>query len=218
MTTLPRSASVAHREGTGAKLFAPSAARNTAPIVALLSEVAPPGGRALEIASGTGQHIVALAAAIPQTEWFPSDIAEDRLASIAAYAAEARLANLHPATRLDACTVGWADRLGPFGMIHVINLLHLIPTDAARTVISEAAQALLPGGRLVLYGPFLRSGQATSPGDLSFDAQLRASDPAIGYKDDIWIETCLQGAGLLLEDVRKMPSNNLAFIATKDQR
>ena len=91
--------------------------------------------------------------------------------------------------------------------------MHLISTPEARTLITEAAQALAPRGRFVLYGPFLRDGEATSDGDARFDASLRAQDPEIGYKDDFEVIDWLHEAGLDLIDVVEMPANNLGIVA-----
>ena len=95
------------------------------------------------------------------------------------------------------------------------NLLHLIPTPATQSLITEAATALAPGGTLILYGPFKRASQTTSPGDTRFDAELRAADPTIGYKDNIDMAHWLSDAGLSPIDEVDMPANNLAFIARK---
>jgi hypothetical protein len=81
-------------------------------------------------------------------------------------------------------------------------------------LIEEAARTLGPGGRLVVYGPFLRDGVATSPGDAAFDADLRAQDPSIGYKNLAWVLSCMQAAGLR-PGVEPMPANNLAIVAFK---
>ncbi|WP_299415946.1 DUF938 domain-containing protein [uncultured Sulfitobacter sp.] len=215
MTSLPPSASVA-TQTTGGKLCAPSALRNAPVITALLRDVAPPAGRALEIASGTGQHITALAAAIPQISWHPSEIAADRIASIDAYAAEAALDNLHPAQVLDASQSGWSTEHRPYDMIYMGNLLHLISQVAASTLLSEAAKALTPTGTFVVYGPFMRSGQLTSEGDAKFHAELHAADPTIGYKDDQWVKQMLTHAGLAAIVIQDMPANNLAFIAQRE--
>ncbi|MDZ4095158.1 MAG: DUF938 domain-containing protein, partial [Paracoccaceae bacterium] len=99
--------------------------------------------------------------------------------------------------------------------ILMVNLLHLISDQAALVVLSEAAKALAPGGRLLIYGPFLRGGQATSEGDAAFDASLRAQDPGIGYKDLDWVAGHLAKAGLMLR-VTAMPANNLMLIAFKN--
>lgn len=215
MTSLPPSASVANHTVDG-KLCAPSALRNAPVIVELLQEVVPAKGRALEIASGTGQHVAALATAIPHIDWYPTEIASDRITSIDAYAAQAALDNLRPAQILDAAKQGWATMHLPYDLIYLGNLLHLISLDAATTVLCEAANALTPQGNLVIYGPFKRAGVLTSAGDAKFDAELRAANPAIGYKDDQWMKQILTGAGLHVSLVRNMPANNLAFIANRE--
>lgn len=210
--TLPPSASVAHA-GEGARLHAPSAERNAAAITAALCEIAPETGCALEIASGTGQHVVAFAAAMPDLIWQPTEIDAARRASIDAYAAEANLPNLRAAMALDATGVGWGKEQAGQALIVLINLLHLVSTPEARRIISEAAQALCPGGRFAIYGPFLRGGQATSDGDARFHASLRAQDPAIGYKDLAEVEGWLAAEGLLVNEPREMPANNLFLLA-----
>lgn len=182
-------------------------------ILALLEAVAPAHGRALEIASGTGQHVTAFAAALPALRWYPTEIAPDRLASIDAYATAAGLPNLCPATILNAACAGWGANHTPYDLIYLGNLLHLIPQDAAQTVLQEAAQALTPTGRLVIYGPFMRGGVLTSEGDRRFHGELCAADPEIGYKNDDWVRQVLVSSRLTLTEVREMPANNLSFIA-----
>lgn len=211
---LPPTASVAEpREG--AKQSAPAALRNVSALTNLLGRIAPRGGHALELASGTGQHVVAFAAALPHLTWHPSEIAADRRASIEAYRMEAGLPNLRPVQNLNACAPGWGVSADRQDLILCINLLHLIPDQAAQTVITEAAIALASGGTLVLYGPFKRDGLLTSDGDVRFDAQLRAADPEIGYKDKRDITAWLTRAGLVVAQTVDMPANNLAFIARK---
>ena len=211
---LPPSASVSEPT-EGDRLFAPAAARNLDPLCDLLAAHAPQTGRALEIASGTGQHVVAFAKRLPGLTWQPSDIDTARRASINAHATDAALPNIAPALPLDATQPGWAAEHGAFDLIMLANLLHLIPTGAVQTLITEATAALAPGGTLILYGPFKRAGQLTSPGDTRFDAELRAADPAIGYKDDLDMARWLSDAGLSPIDQTDMPANNLAFIAGK---
>jgi SAM-dependent methyltransferase len=210
--TLPDTASIAHGDA-GGRLTAPSAARNAGAIGNLVAEYAPQEGRALEIASGTGQHVAALADRLPRLLWQPSDIDPARRASIDAWA-EAR-ANIAPARALDATSPGWAAAWAGLDLILVVNLVHLVSTPEARVLISEAAQALAPNGRFILYGPFLRDGETTSEGDARFHASLRAQDPEIGYKSDWDIIEWLQGADLDLCAVVEMPANNLAFVSRK---
>jgi hypothetical protein len=214
VSLLPPSASVA-LPVDGPKLHSPSAVRNTPVIVALLQEVAPAQGRALEIASGTGQHVVAMATALPAITWHPTDIVNDRLASIDAYAAEADLPNLCPAQHLDAASDDWAAEHEPYDLIYLGNLLHLIATTDARAVLAGAAAALAPQGTLVIYGPFMRAGILTSEGDRRFNTELRATNPEIGYKDDAWVAEVLDALGLRHRTVRDMPANNISLVAQR---
>ncbi|WP_296765857.1 DUF938 domain-containing protein [Sediminimonas sp.] len=212
--SLPDSASVADT-GADGRMYAPSAARNIPHIRDLLAQFAPQTGRALELAAGTGEHAVALAGALAGLDWQPSDVDPARLRSIDAHAADAGLANLRPVITLDATAPGWSAAHPGQDLIVLVNLLHLISTPEAHTLVAEAAMALAPGGVLFLYGPFLRDGEATSEGDARFDASLRAQDPEIGLKDDWEVIDWINAAWLDLAAVVEMPANNLALIARK---
>lgn len=199
----------------GGKLFAPAAARNAGPLTELMRAVAPAQGRALEIASGTGQHIVGFAEALPGLIWQPTEINAERRAAIDARVRDAGRANIAPVRPLDAAAPGWGAAETPCDLIVVINLLHLISAGEAANVIREVATALAPGGTLVIYGPFMRGGELTSTGDAEFHARLTAQDPAIGYKDDFDTMDLLQAAGLEMAQVVEMPANNLALVARR---
>ena len=110
---------------------------------------------------------------------------------------------------LDACAPGWGT--GGWDVILAVNLLHLVPGAGVETLVAEAAKALGPQGRMVIYGPFLRGGVATSAGDAAFDADIRAQDARLGYKDLGWVMGLMGRAGLGVEVV-PMPANNLALI------
>jgi len=211
---LPKAASVAHK-GEGDRLVAPSAARNVGAICDLLQAVAPAEGKALELASGTGQHVTRFAACLPDLHWQPSEIDANRRASIDAHANDTGLENIALAIALNATAPGWGNRHGGQALIVLVNLLHLITDDDAQVLIHEATNALVKGGRLVIYGPFMRAGELTSDGDKVFHASLRSANPGIGYKDDFDMMDLLQAAGLEMVDVVEMPANNLALVAKK---
>ncbi|MFK7879205.1 DUF938 domain-containing protein [Roseobacter sp.] len=211
---LPPNASVADAVD-GAKLHAPAATRNARFLCDLLREYAPQTGTALEIASGTGQHIISFAEALPKVIWQPTDVDHDRLASIDAYVQDTDLASVRAASFLDATQPGWHQQHRGTDLIVLINLLHLITDTVANTVVIEAMHALPSAGKFILYGPFKRNGALTSSGDAGFDASLRAADPKIGYKDDVEILAWLNSAGASSIDKVEMPANNLAFVATK---
>lgn len=191
---------------------APSAARNSGPILSVLRRVVRPGARVLELASGSGQHAATFAPAL-RADWQPTEVNPGAFASITAWAM-ATGAGLRPPLRLDATQPGWAARHGGQDVVLLVNLLHLIPADAAETLLAEAARALRPGGRFCLYGPFLRDGRPTSPGDAAFDADLCAQDARLGLKDLGWVMQRLGAAGLGVEVV-PMPANNLMLITFK---
>ena len=192
---------------------APSARRNAAPILEVLQAHAPATGRALEIASGTGQHSAAFAAAFPGLDWQPSDLAPENITSIAAWRAASGSANLRAPILLDACAAGWAQEHGPRDLILAVNLLHLVSEAEASTLIAEAARALAPGGLLALYGPFRRDDGFASAGDADFHARLTAQDPATGYKPLAWVLSELRRAGLSADTPVAMPANNLMLLA-----
>jgi SAM-dependent methyltransferase len=211
-TRLPKNVSVAH-DLEGGRLNAPAAERNAPAITDMICQHAAHSGKALEIASGTGQHVVAFASARPGLEWQPTEIDEARRHSINAWAKEADLPNLRPAMALDATTPGWSKQHVGYDVIVLINLTHLISVPELQILFDEVARALAPGGRFFLYGPFLRGGVATSEGDKTFDANLRAKDPEIGYKDTGDISDWLQMTGLSVARMEEVPANNLMFIS-----
>jgi len=209
---LPSNASVA-TEGEDGRLVAPAASRNAEALCDLLASFAPRSGRALELASGTGQHVSAFAQHLPGLQWQPSEVEPERRVSIDAYTGD--LPNVEQAVELDAAQAGWHRSFGDQDLIVLINLLHLISWPEVRTLICEAAQALQPGGKLILYGPFMRNGRLTSDGDQRFHDALIQQDAEIGYKDDTEMTALLHACHLDQVETVEMPADNLAFVAQK---
>ena len=212
----PPNASIANETEGSKKLFAPSAERNAHAICAALKTIAPEQGNALELASGTGQHIVTLAKAMPNIQWQPTEVDPDRIASIQAYIDESNCSNISNPLLLNATQSSWSTKLYPMDLISLSNLLHLISISEAETLIAEAATALSQRGRLFLYGPFKRSGKLISQGDIEFDKGIRASAPDTGYKDDQWVISQVTQNGLALAQTIEMPANNLALVFQKE--
>ena len=211
---LPDTASVANYESNG-RLNAPSAARNAAPIVELVRKTAIKSGNALEIASGTGQHIVKLASALPHLSWQPSDVDEARIKSIRSWSDDEHLTNLKPPCLLDATAEGWAAEHRDQDLILLVNLLHLISTKETKILVEEMSKALVSKGISIIYGPFMRSGKLTSKSDMEFHHSLINTDPDLGYKNDIDMLNLFGEAGLTHLSTENMPANNLAFILQK---
>ena len=213
-TNILSSASHAAQSGNG-RLSAPAAEKNAGPITDLVKEFAPDRGQALEIASGTGQHIVKLAVVKPNLSWQPSDIDQLQIASIQSWCKDYNLDNVKPPVILDATKIGWSSKFNGQQFILLVNLIHLISQNEAKVLISEISGALAPGGRSLIYGPFKRDNKLTSAGDQTFHQSLIEADPQIGYKNDAWITAKFKEAKLELLTVVPMPANNLAFIFEK---
>jgi SAM-dependent methyltransferase len=198
-----------------ARRHAPATLRNRQPILEMLARLLPAPGRLLEVGAGTGEHAAFLASAMPHLSWQPTDADPEALASIAAYRAEAGLANLRPPALLDASALPWprfADQ--PFDAVLSINMIHIAPWRAAEGLVSGAATALRDGGRLILYGPFRIGGHHTAPSNAAFDASLKAMDPRFGVRDVADVAAAAATCGFTRSETVPMPANNLilAFV------
>ena len=148
-------------------LTAPAVARNRDPILAVLREVLAAPGTVLEIASGSGEHAVHFASALPHLVWQPTDPDAQALRSIAAHAARAQLPNLLSPLELDASAAAWP--LTRADAIVSINMIHIAPWRAAVGLMAGAGRLLPPGAPLYLYGPYRRHGRHTAPSNAAFD-------------------------------------------------
>jgi hypothetical protein len=189
---------------------APAAERNRDAILAVLSRVLPPSGIVLEIASGTGQHAVHCAAALPGIVWQPSDPDSAARDSIAAWRTHAGLANLAYPIKLDVMNDDWG--IGEVAAIVCINMIHIAPWDAAQALFHGAGSRLGGGGVLYLYGPYRRDGAHTAPSNEAFDAQLRATDARWGVRDLEAVQALAETHGFRLDEVVEMPANNFSLV------
>lgn len=187
--------------------IAPAAARNRDPILDVLRDALPSSGVVLELASGSGEHIVHFARALPDLHWQPSDPSPDARASIAAWAQG--VDNVAPPLALDAAgewPVVQADA------ILCINMIHISPWAATEGLMRGAGAVLPEGGLLYLYGPYRRAGVALEPSNAAFDADLRARNPEWGLRDLDDVSACAAQHGLRVEAVLPMPANNLSVL------
>lgn len=191
----------------------PAPDRNKAPILEVLSRVFPKQGRALEIASGSGQHAVHFATHLPGLTWIPSDVDEDNLASVRAWRAEAQLDNLAAAQRIDVCEASWG--IDAVDAVFNANMIHIAPWACAEGLARGAGRYLRSFGVLVIYGPFRIGGEHTATSNAAFDADLQRRNPAWGVRDlESFAELCAH-AGLTLEERVPMPANNQALVFRK---
>lgn len=187
----------------------PAAERNKQPMLEVLLSLLPPRGRALEIASGSGQHIAHFAAGLPGWQWLASDPSPEARASIAAWWPQGPAA-----LTLDVMEADWPlppEQL-PLDLIHCANMLHIAPSGSAQGLFQGAARYLAAQGLLTVYGPFIVPGEPTAPSNLAFDADLRSRNHAWGLRSLDEILACARTAGLRLRQRITMPANNLMLV------
>ncbi len=191
------------------KKHAPATDRNREPIREVLARELPGSGTVLEIASGTGQHAVAFAAAFPNITWQPSDPDPDSVASIAAWHAEAALPNLHAPLVLDVTATPWP--VSHADAIVCINMVHIAPWEAALALFAGAGRLLAPGGLLYLYGPYRFDG-TTAPSNEDFDRSLKSRNPSWGVRDVRDLGAIAVDNGLAMRGAVAMPANNHSLL------
>ena len=192
--------------------FSPAADRNKQPILDVLRQVLPAQGSALEIASGTGQHVAWFAAGLPQWTWQPTDAQPGGFNSIAAWVAQQGVGNVHAPLLLDVMADRWLPDAVRFEAIYCANMLHIAPWATCAALMRGGAHHLAPGGMLITYGPYLEDSVPTSEGNLAFDQSLRAQDPAWGIRRSEDVELEAAKAGLQLSARHAMPANNLLLV------
>lgn len=195
---------------TGERRHAPATSRNRDVILDVLRRELPSSGLVLEVASGSGEHVLHFAGALPDLDWQPSDPDPAALASIAAWSGEAGLANLRPPVMLDAAAPTWpVERMDA---VLCINMTHISPWEATVGLMRGAGSGLPKGGLLYLYGPYFRRGVETAPSNLAFDASLRARDGRWGVRSVEDVTAVAEAEGLVLDGLVEMPANNLSLL------
>jgi hypothetical protein len=192
---------------------APATARNRAPICTALDALLPAGPcQVLEIASGSGEHALWMARALPRVTWAPSEATEAGLAAIEAWRALCPdLADrVHPPVQLDASRPPWPG--APVDAIFAANLTHIAPWAATEGLVAGASGRLRAGGRLLIYGPFNEGGRFTGPGNARFDADLRQQNPEWGLRDREALDALATAHGFTVEPGQEMPADNRLLV------
>lgn len=191
----------------GALRTAPAALRNREPIAEVLAEWLPDSGLVLEIASGTGEHVVYFAERFPALEWQPSDVHPDALASLATRRAQAGLRNIREPLPIDAASATWS--VARADAVLSINMVHISPWGSALGLIEGAARLLPANGPLILYGPWLTDKANPAPSNLDFDADLKRRDPEWGLRRVEAFAAAAEGREFAFIESRAMPANNM---------
>ena len=189
---------------------APAAARNRQPILEVLQPRLPATGLVLEIASGTGEHVVHYAAARPLLTFQPSDPDADARASIDDWARTLGLDNVRPALEIDVTRGSWPVERAD--AVLCCNMIHIAPWEAAVGLVTGAGRLLPAGGLLFTYGPYRRGGRHTAPSNEAFDSDLKRRNPAWGVRDLEAVIDLAGSHGFSAPEIVEMPANNLSLV------
>jgi hypothetical protein len=195
------------------RIVSPSAERNKAPVAELLMRLLPDHGDVLEVSSGTGQHVLHFAQAMPHICWQPTERDADCLKSIAGWLAAASLPNVNAPIHLDVHDAIWP--VDKVTAVVCLNMTHIAPPSATEALLRGAARVLSSEGMLFLYGPYRRQGRHTAPSNEAFDASLRARNPEWGVRNLEDVARLAASEGLELQEVYEMPANNIAVVFKK---
>ena len=208
--------SVTSSPGTGwammHKPFAESCEENKRPILAVLQRLFAGVERVLEIGSGTGQHAVWFAQAMPHLFWQTSDRPENH-PGIRAWLEEADLPNTGLPLDLDVAGVWPGQR---FDGVFSANTAHIMSWPQVERFYQGVGRVLEPGGCFALYGPFNFAGRYTSESNHRFDQWLKGRDPLSGIRNFEDLNQLAAEQGLGFRENIEMPVNNRILVWVKE--
>jgi cyclopropane fatty-acyl-phospholipid synthase-like methyltransferase len=191
------------------KPYALACDRNRDPILGVLRRHFADRRKVLEIGSGTGQHAVHFAAAMPHLVWQASDQHEN-LQGICAWLDDAALPNTPPPLALNVRDPGWS--LGRYDAAFSANTLHIMSWPEVESLFRRLSDALDADAKLAIYGPFNFDGAFTSASNAAFDASLRQCAPHMGIRDFEAVDALAAAFGFQLEEDCAMPANNRCLV------
>ena len=191
------------------KRHAPATLRNRDAILSILRDELPSSGLVLEVASGSGEHAIHFAAALPNLDWQPSDPDPTALGSIEAWRRDAGLPNLLAPIQLDAANA-WPIEMA--AAIVCINMVHISSWAATVGLFRGAAKLLRAGAPLILYGPYIEGDVQTAPSNLAFHQSLQDRNPNWGLRDAADVDHIAAQSSFRRTGRTEMPANNLTLI------
>jgi SAM-dependent methyltransferase len=191
---------------------APATGRNKDAILEVLRFELRDKTKVFEIGSGTGQHAVHFAGALPWLVWQTSDLPGNHSA-IRAWTEWASLPNLNEPVIFDAA--GPLPLSSGFDAAFSANTAHIMSMAEVEATFVFVSRSLSPGGTYCLYGPFNEDGRFTSDSNAVFDANLRKQKSSMGIRDRQALNELARRVGL--PDVRRyaMPANNQILVWEK---
>jgi cyclopropane fatty-acyl-phospholipid synthase-like methyltransferase len=192
---------------------APATGRNQEVILQVLQDEFCDAKSVLEIGSGTGQHAVFFAGALPHLVWQSSD-REINHDGIKAWIDDAGLENLLLPLALD---VEDTEKLNEtFDAVFSANTAHIMSFQAVKYMFRLVGSCLTKEGAFCLYGPFNQDGAFSSPSNEKFDASLKAQDGSMGIRDLEDLDALAEANGMRRVRLYAMPANNNIAVWQKD--
>jgi cyclopropane fatty-acyl-phospholipid synthase-like methyltransferase len=194
------------------KPYALSCDRNREPILAVLREHFVACRKVLEIGSGTGQHAVYFAAALPHLIWQCSEVQEN-LIGIQAWLEEAHLPNTPLPVLLDV-KGEWPvnQQLDQYDAAFSANTLHIMHWLEVEQMFARLDKALTPDAVVAIYGPFNYGGRFTSDSNAAFNDWLQARGTHMAIRDFEAVNALAAKIGLQLIADAAMPANNRTLV------
>jgi SAM-dependent methyltransferase len=183
--------------------------RNKDPILEVLRREFANCTHVLEIGSGTGQHAVHFAIAMPWLVWQPSEVATEMPGLRKRIFSEGP-SNLRAPVVIDVDETPWDVR--KVDGVFTANTLHIMHWPQVEALFAGLPAVAKPGAVLAIYGPFRYGGQYTSGSNESFDAMLHARDPASGIRDFEAVDRLARAGGFALLADHPMPANNQTLV------
>ncbi|MBT3092404.1 MAG: DUF938 domain-containing protein [Candidatus Thiodiazotropha sp. (ex Lucina pensylvanica)] len=195
------------------KPYSEACDENKGPILEVLLRLYRDVQTVLEIGSGTGQHAVHFATAMPHLTWQTSDM-EETHPGIRAWLREAALPNVRNPIGLD---VSRAWPAGEYDAIFSANTTHIMSWPEVDLMFQGVGQVLKRGGCFALYGPFNYQGGYTSESNQRFDQWLKSRDPLSGIRDFEMLDELAASNHLIFSEDVEMPVNNRILVWYRDR-
>lgn len=190
-------------------IFSEAAERNKQPILDTLRPLLANCTAALEIGSGTGQHAVFFAPALPHLVWQPTEL-PDKLTLLTSMCRSHPSENLATPLPLDIDDDHWPTIQAD--AVFTANTLHIIHWPQVCRLFSCVGTLLPQQGIFCTYGPYNRDGRYTSASNAQFDEWLKVRDPGSGIRDITDLRQLADKCDMSLQRDFTMPANNRLLV------
>jgi len=194
--------------------FSQACERNKDVILSVIKHYLADGDSVLEVGSGTGQHALYFASALPNLSWQMSDQFE-YLDGLEAQLLNTPTANVIAPIELDVTRSNWNTGGVIFDAIYTANTFHIMSWEVVQAFFDGLRQVSDNGSVLIVYGPFKYAGEFTSASNEVFDASLRARGVGSSIRDFEAVDRLALEQGFELIEDRSMPANNQCIIWRK---